>query len=78
VQLQQQPIHTLISSDSEHIVDPKAFESLFTVQSSSKFGGLKQRSQLKDRCSNMASNDSALSSEQIFKIGDKSMKGTLQ
>jgi hypothetical protein len=78
VQLQTQPIHLLLSSESERIVDPKAFESLFTVQTSSKFGGLKARSQLKDKCSNMAQGDTSTSSEFVFKLGPNTEKGTLQ
>ena len=53
------------SLDSERISNPRAFENSFTVQTSSKFGNLKKKSQVKDRCSNMQQDAGILSEAKI-------------
>jgi hypothetical protein len=45
----------LIDQESERITNTKAYETMFTVAPTSKFGGLKKRSQVLQRVSGMES-----------------------
>ena len=50
------------SKDFERIQNPKAFETMFAVPVASKFGGIKRKSQMMQKCSDMHIDDDFSSS----------------
>lgn len=57
------------SLEAERIANPKAYETMFAVPTSSKFGGLKKRSQVMSCVSGMQADDKNMSNVETLKVG---------
>ena len=54
--------------ESERISNPKSYETMFAIPVSSKFGGLKKRSQVMQSVSGMKSDEKDFSNTAVIKV----------